>query len=199
MNRQLLTVFLWLVNNAALANACAISDQPAPNDTAKALHTSKLNEVMQCDPADPGNDQSPCNTFAGKGLTLVYGYSDFKTATGYLDAKHIGTFVASSERWVDVGTVFDAANNACAQSLANTGRAVVAVQSTTTDLHGHIALVLPGTLTKSGTWNMPVANSASFFYEKPFKSYVNEPLSKSFSPANAAKAEFYYRKLDGEP
>lgn len=199
MRQHLLVALLCLSTSVALATACPVPIQTTPSNTANALRTSKLNDLMKCDPADPGNDQSPCNTFAGKGIELVYGYSDFKTSTGYLDAKHIATFVASSDRWVDAGTVFDATNNVCAQSLANTGHAVVAVQMSSADPHGHIALVLPGALVKSGKWNMPVANSASFFIGQPLRGYVNDMLSNAFSPTNAAQAEFYYRKLDGQP
>ena len=59
--------------------------------------------------------------------------------------------------------------------------------------------VMPGDLAQSGTWHMLVANSASFFLDKPLKGYINDMLSKAFSPANAVPAKFFYRKLDGQP
>jgi hypothetical protein len=164
-----------------------------PEDLAKGLGISKLSQLLVCSEDDPMNDQSPCNTFAGRGLSAIYSINDFQTDSGYLDANHIVDYVRGSDNWVSVGPVFDADNNLCAQALANKAYPVIAVMQAAD--HGHIALVLPGEVTQSTTWGFPAAFSASFMLGHPESAYVGGPLSKAFGVDNAKQAEFFYRKL----
>jgi hypothetical protein len=91
-----------------------------------------------------------------------------------------------------LGTVFNEANNLCAQSAANAGWPVIALLKAAG--HGHVALVIPGQPTVSNSWGMLTANSASFFLDKPTSVYLNKGLSSAFGPTNAQKAVFFYRK-----
>jgi hypothetical protein len=168
-----------------------------PTDLGSQLAISKLSRLLTCSADDPLNDQSPCNTFASRGLESIYSVSDFKKGTGYLSANGIWDFVTASSRWVLVGGVFDQDNNLCAQALANRAYPVIAVMKASG--HGHIALVIPGAAEKSPKWNMIAAYSASFLYEHPESAYVGGLLSKAFGPENAKNAKFFYRKFDGEP
>jgi hypothetical protein len=109
-----------------------------------------------------------------------------------LSANQIYENVSTSAKWDEIGSVYDEENNYCAQTLANKAYPVVAVMKGVD--HGHIALVIPGSSTRSSGWNMYVANSASFFIGRPDMVYVGGPLSKVFGPANAQQALFFYRK-----
>ena len=48
--------------------ACPVDPANTPSEAAKRLAISKLGALLKCDPKDPLNDRSPCNTFASKGL-----------------------------------------------------------------------------------------------------------------------------------
>jgi hypothetical protein len=194
LHRFFISALIAFPFTAIAACPVPVPVQSTQSDAAKKLPISKLNQFLKCDASDPVNDQSPCNTFAGKGLEALYGVNDFKTPTGYLSANQIADFVASSDHWVALGAVFDEDNNICAQATANQGYPVIAVMKGT--VHGHVAMVLPGELARSGTWGFLAANSASFLFEHPDKVYVSGPLSKAFGPDNAKNATFYYRKID---
>lgn len=190
MHRALALVAL-LSFSAAFA-ACPVAVQNQPTDAANKLAVKKLGALLACDPNDPINDQSPCNTFASKGLEAIYGVTDFKTAAGtHQSANEIHATVKKSTRWKEIGAVLDDDNALCAQSAANAALPVIAV--ITGSPHGHIALIIPGEPFKSPTWGKFAPKSASFFYNSPGKGYVNEPLSKAFQPAEAKNTTYYYR------
>jgi hypothetical protein len=184
----LLLLFLPTIGTAD----CPLPLTSVESTQAKQLAMNKLNQFLQCDPKDPINDQSPCNTFAARGLEAIYAVTDFKTAAGFLSANAIADYVAHNEKWVSLGGVFNEDNNLCAQVVANSVYPVIAVMKAAG--HGHIAVVIPGEPQKSTTWKFLAANSASFFYESPGSAYVGGPLSKAFGPTHAQKALFYYRK-----
>ena len=177
---------------AQVIAGCPVPVQNTPSQAAKQLAIAKLGPLLACKPDDPINDQSPCNTFASKGLEAIYGVIDFKTGPNqFMSANKIHEKIKSSSKWKAIGTVFNVDNGLCAQSASNAAMPVVAVM--TGNPHGHIALVTPGEPQKSGTWNMLVPMSASFFYKEPSKAYLDGPLSKAFGPANASNATYYYR------
>ena len=138
------------------------------------------------------NDQSPCNTFAARGLESIYRVSDFKTATGYFSANAIWDYVNASSDWVSLGGVFNEDNNLCAQAMANQAAPVIAVRKAPGN--GHIALVIPGDPERSGSWNMLAAYSASFLFHHPDQAYVGGPLSKAYTKDDAKTAVFFYRR-----
>jgi hypothetical protein len=152
-----------------------------------------LSQFLVCGADDPINDQSPCNTFASKGLEAIYGVTDFKTGTNtHMSANQIADKVASGGNWRKIGPLLDDDNALCAQAAANAAYPVVAVMKGTK--HGHIALVIPGEPKKAQSWDGTLApNSASFFHKKPQDVYINGPMNKAFGKANAATATYYYR------
>jgi hypothetical protein len=191
---QRLAWLLMLMSQTIGAVTCPVPPTSIESARAKQLALNKLNQFLQCDPDDPINDQSPCNTFAARGLAAIYSVTDFQTTLGFLSANAIADYVAHHGKWVAFGMVFDENNNLCAQALANSAYPVIAVMQATG--HGHIALIIPGEPQQSSTWRLLTANSASFFYEKPATAYVGGPLSKAFDPAHARNAVFYYRNAD---
>ncbi|WP_133303184.1 hypothetical protein [Cupriavidus lacunae] len=193
MKKIVLTV-LGIATATSVAAQCPVPPANAPSAAAKQLAISKLGQYLKCESNDPINDQSPCNTFASRGLESIYGVTDFKSSggTAHQSANQMwDTVNASGSKWQKLGSVFDEQNNLCAQSMANAGWPVIALLKATG--HGHVALVIPGEPQTSGTWGMLVANSASFFLDKPASAYLNKPLSSAFGPVNAKSASFFYR------
>jgi hypothetical protein len=178
----------------SLASAqCPVPPANAPSAEANRLAIDKLGQFLKCEAKGPLNDQSPCNTFASRGLEAVYGVKDFKSGDGtHQTANQMWDKVnGSGSKWKKLGSALDEQNNLCAQSIANAGRAMIVLLQAPG--HGHVALILPGEPKKSDSWGMLVANSASFFLNKPASAYLNRPLSNAFSKGDAQKAAFFYR------
>lgn len=184
------------VSGVAMA-ACPVPPRSNPTDLSNRLPIAKLTPLLSCRSDDPLSDQSPCNIFAAKGLEALYSINDFKSGDKYMSASQIFDYVSSSPNWGKIGTLFDIDSNLCAQAAANQAYPVIAVMKASP--HGHIALIIPGTVSNSGTWGMNVANSASFFIGQPDKSYISGPISKAFQPDNAKKAIVFYRKIIWSP
>jgi len=140
--------------------------------------TNMLTQFLQCD--DPLDDISPCNKFVSEALESAYKVKDFYSSSKnrHLLANEIYDYLGNSDKWTLLGKASDqsALNNA--QGYANLKKAVVAVYKGETN--GHIALILPGNLSQSGTWSLKMPNSASFFIHKPQKSYISKKLSYAF-------------------
>lgn len=172
---------------------CPVSPVNIPSANAEKVMVSKLGQFLKCDTNDPLNDQSPCNTFASRGLEAMYGVDDFKLGeNSYQSANQMWAFVNSPDsKWQKLGQVFNEQNNLCAQSMVNTGWPVIALLQASG--HGHVALVIPGEVQSSSSWGMLVANSASFFLNKVDSVYLSKPLSNAFGVDSAQKAIFFYR------
>jgi hypothetical protein len=170
---------------------CPVPMNSAFNQGDQDRAISVLGAYFVCSAGDPGNDQSPCNTFAGRGLEAIYNVTDFKTATGYMLANQILDFVSHSDAWHKIGPVLDADNNLCAQAAVNQGHPTVAVSPG--DPHGHIAMAIPGLPVQASKWNILTVNSASFLYNKPAQSYLGGPLSGAWKKEDAVNAVFYFR------
>ncbi|MGB3251655.1 hypothetical protein [Buttiauxella gaviniae] len=185
---------LFLITSNVVFSQCPVAPINQPNDEARKLSVNGLSKFMVCHSGDR-EDRSPCNTFASQGLSSIWGISDFGTDNNtFLSANQIWEKVNSSgSKWSSLGDVFDEDNNLCAQSLANSGWAVIAVMKGTNNGHGHVALVIPGELQKVPSWGMLAANSASFLLDEPTKGYISKPLSFAFSKTKASEARFFYQ------
>lgn len=125
-----------------------------------------------------------CIHFTSEALCRFYEIDDFKEGEEYESYKVIRDKIANlSSGWDCVGDASDQNALEKAQDLANTGRAVVALDP---DKNYHVAIILPGNLKKSGTWGIKCPNSASYFRHKK-KAYFNKPLSHSYSTPKGIK------------
>ena len=125
-----------------------------------------------------------CIHFTSEAICRFYEIDDFKNGDTYESYKVIRDKIASlSVDWDYVGDAGDQKALEEAQDLANTGRAVVALDP---DKNYHVAVILPGNLKKSGTWGLECPNSASYFRHK-IKAYFNKPLSHSYSSPKGIK------------
>ena len=192
-NKFIICAITMAIANIAAAT-CPVAPANMPSVEANQLAINKLGQFFKCAANDPLNDQSPCNTFASRGLEAIYGVMDFKTADNkHLSANQMWDKVnAPGSKWAKLGKVFDEDNNLCAQSMTNSAWPVIALMRAVE--HGHVALIIPGEPKKSNSWNMLAANSASFFLGKPDSVYLNKPISSAFGPDNAKQAVFFYRK-----
>lgn len=193
MKNIILSIMVITTSSIAVAQ-CPVPPANTPSTAAKQLAISRLGQFLKCEANDPLNDQSPCNTFASRGLEAIYGVKDFKSGEKtHQSANQMWDSVNDPRsRWLKLGSVFDEQNNLCVQSIANNGWPVIALLQTSIG-HGHVALVIPGEPQKSSSWGILAANSASFFLGKPVSAYLNMPLSNAFGAANAQKASFFYR------
>jgi hypothetical protein len=63
--------------------------------------------------------------------------------------------------------------------------------------HGHVALILEGKMSYSGSWKANVPNSASFLYKNPQASYVGKSLSFAFRAEHRPTVRIFVRdKVD---
>jgi hypothetical protein len=137
-----------------------------------------LSEFLACQ--TPIDDRSPCNYFLARAAKRVYGVDDFLKSTDTpMSANEIAFFVASDSKWTSLGKCDFQYNLDQAQGYANLKKPVIAVYSS--QPHGHVALVLPGSSATSKTWQLKVPNSASFPLDNPGNAYVGGPLSKAFA------------------
>jgi hypothetical protein len=94
-----------------------------------------------------------CNQFVN-GVAKSLSYFSFwpSSSVNPMLANEIFAWVWSSSEWTNIdGTV--------AQSHANTGAFVIAVQQD--EPHGHVCVIRPGTMTSSGKWNKMVPKCAN--------------------------------------
>lgn len=147
--------------------------------------TWSINQLISCEKAI--DDRSPCNYFVGRALDSIYDIKDFKTGEDkWFSANQIESFVKQhTEKWKLIGNGNDQNALAQAQADANSGAALIAVSEGSS--HGHVALILGGTLKKSDKLNLYMPNSASMFLDKPSASYIGKHLGFAFSDPSKVK------------
>ena len=138
---------------------------------------------------------SPCNVFLAKALKLLFGIADFEfpgLPAQFLGANDIARYVAAHpEQWMLLGPASSQIALERAQTYANLNTPVIAVYTSVP--HGHVAVVLPGSLQYSGQWNLHTPNSASVFLNRPHKSYVGLTLSNAFQASDLSRVKIYSR------
>jgi len=153
-----------------------------------------LYEFVAC--RTPIDDRSPCNFFLARAVKTVYGIDDFfkrESPETPMSANEIGLFVRQSNDWTGLGAGDSQYSLTQAEGYSNLKKAVIAVYSA--EPNGHVALILPGSLTYSDKWNLKVPNSASFFLDEPNKSYIGKPLSSAFGPDKKAAVKIFGRNF----
>jgi hypothetical protein len=136
-----------------------------------------------------------CNIFVGRVLQSAYGISDFvvtppRPQQPFYTANEIGTLLQSGVwgGWTDIGTADSQDVLSKSKALADAGKLVIAVwQNPNSNLPGHVALIGPGPLTPSASWELNTPVAASFFLNQPLKAFLGQPLACAFgSDKNSA-------------
>lgn len=173
--------------------AVTFSGAQSLNDNWENELKQALEQFKNCDDTDE-QGVSPCNKFVGNALKTVYKVNDFYSESShrYMLISEISDFVSGSDKWTMLGPAYDQNALKRAQDLANSKKAVVAVYLDENNI-GHVSLVLPGSLKKSGIWGFEVPNSASFFTGEPENSYVGKSLSYAFGRRHIKDVKLYAR------
>jgi len=135
-----------------------------------------LQEFLNCN-----EGPQVCSKFLGKSLNTVYKINDFYSSKSgrYMTAGEIAAFLKDNKQWSTLGHSYDQKVLAEAQDRANAKKAVVAVYMNGEGL-GHVVVITPGALQRSGSWGLDVPNAASFFATQPDRSFVDKSLSFAF-------------------
>jgi hypothetical protein len=147
-----------------------------------------------------------CNTFAVAALDALFvGVNDLKSGGKAMSANDIAKHLAKSDSgWESLGNANVQNVLARAAQKASEGFPVVAViDRSAAGANGHIALILPGELKRSG-WtnggtNLDVPNSTAAFQGEPGKRYLFCRLSRAFSKDEAKNVVIYSRKTKPAP
>lgn len=123
-------------------------------------------------------DERECNHFTAEAICRFYQIEDFKKEDQYVSYREIKDVVTlNGGSWEPIGLATNQEDLEKAQQNANDSRATIAFDPLKSN---HVAIILPGKMSKSGQWGLEVPNSASFFVHK-VDSYINKGLSYSFS------------------
>lgn len=143
--------------------------------------TTSIEAFKECDQTLQ-NGVNPCGKYIGESVNLVYNVNDFYSEKlgRYLSVTEIIEYLNTGNEWVSLGKATDQIALTEAQNLANSQNAVIAAYLGE-DKTGHVSIILPGTLTKSGAWGMEAPNSVSFFIANKGKSYLDKGLSYAFN------------------
>jgi hypothetical protein len=177
------TVGMMFVLGAAQSQECKKTDYSADQQ-------KYLNDALTKFAACPLPLEASCRATLAQALEHIYSLNDFGSEPKFMTPAEISKKVAGDANWSHLGSASDQNALKSAQDNANCGKAVVAVLAS--ESGGHVAIVLPGSLSHSGGWKLDVPNSASFFTHNPSKSFAGKPLSFSFPKSEGI--ELYARK-----
>ena len=144
-----------------------------------------LEEFIKC------RESGACSNYVGESLKKVYNINDFYSSAEkrYLRTSEISELVSKNDKWTLLGRSFEQSALEEAQKSANARKAVYMSESG----FGHVVLIVPGSLTTSGSWGLKVPNAASFHAADPEKSFVEKGLSFAFTKSMMKDVFLYVR------
>ncbi|MCH2196778.1 hypothetical protein [Kordia sp.] len=127
-------------------------------------------------------NRNDCRNSITKMITEFYNIGDFRAKDGgFIIYDSIQPIVKRSNDWTRLGDANDQEALNKAQQAANNGKATIAVDVSQT--YGQVAMIIPGKLTKSGSWKLNVPNAAALVNYNAEKSFMNKSLSYAFKSA----------------
>lgn len=153
-----------------------------------------MSEYLNCSKSEDEKSLE-CVKYSGGSLETVYKVNDFflPSKGRHMTNSEIAAFLMESKKWSLLGQGFEQKALKEASERANAKKAVVAVYLNSEGI-GHMAVILPGELARSGSWGLEVPNSASFFAGQPEKSYVEKGLSYAFERSALKHVKLYARE-----
>jgi len=127
-------------------------------------------------------NRNDCRNSITKMITEFYNIGDFRAKDGgFVIYDSIQPIIKRSNDWTRLGNANDQEALSKAQQAANNGKATIAVDLSQT--YGQVAMIIPGKLTKSGSWKLNVPNAAALVNYNAEKSFMNKSLSYAFKSA----------------
>jgi hypothetical protein len=124
-------------------------------------------------------NRNDCRNSITEMISDFYKIDDFKNASGVYEIyDSIQPIVKRSNAWTKLGNASDQEVLNKAQQAANAGNATIAIDVSQT--YGQVAMIIPGKLTKSGSWKLQVPNTAALVNYSADKSFMNKSLSYAF-------------------
>jgi hypothetical protein len=175
-----------------LATTVSVFGQKINSQWKNTLSTS-IETFKKCEiKTDAGINQ--CSTAISESINKVYMIDDFysKEKERFMTSNEIIANLKTSNQWKLLGYAYEQNILTQAQEYANVNKAVLAVYQNEEQL-GNVSLILPGELSKSGSWGFDVPNSATFFVNDPNRSYLDKALSYAYSRSIIRKVSIYGR------
>ena len=132
-----------------------------------------------------------CRTYTSELISTVYEIENLKTSSGYMSTNLLAQHIENSKEWTLLGPAYKTEVLQDAQKRANEEKAVVAVYVDELGQLMHVAVILPGEMTASGTWGMQVPNSVSLALYDSDHSFVNKGLSYAFKKHMLLRVKIY--------
>lgn len=127
-------------------------------------------------------NRNDCRNSITKMITEFYNIGDFRAKDGgFVIYDSIQPIVKRSNDWVKLGAASNQEVLDKAQQAANKGKATLAIDVSET--YGQVAMIIPGKLTKSGSWNLQVPNAAALVNYDAEKSFMDKSLAYAFKSA----------------
>lgn len=127
-------------------------------------------------------NRNDCRNSITKMITEFYNIGDFRAKDGgFVVYDSIQPIVKRSNDWVKLGAASNQEVLDKAQQAANEGKATLAIDVSET--YGQVAMIIPGKLTKSGSWNLQVPNAAALVNYDAEKSFMDKSLAYAFKSA----------------
>jgi hypothetical protein len=127
-------------------------------------------------------NRNDCRNSITKMITEFYNIGDFRAKDGgFVIYDSIQPIVKLSNDWVKLGAASNQEVLDKAQQAANEGKATLAIDVSET--YGQVAMIIPGKLTKSGSWNLQVPNAAALVNYDAEKSFMDKSLAYAFKSA----------------
>lgn len=125
---------------------------------------------------ETAENELQCKYFISKAIDDYFGVKDFKLDGQYIDFENILFTVRSNGKWKSIGFANKQASLDEAQMLANEGKPVLAIHTTTK--FGHVVIVMPGKLEKAMNWGgLNCPQVASFFMIQDLESFVDKSMA----------------------
>lgn len=129
---------------------------------------------------ETAENELQCKYFIAKAIDDYFGVKDFMVNGNYADFENILFMIKSNTKWKSLGPANAQKSLDEAQRIANLGKPVLAIQ--TTSKFGHVVIVMPGKQEKAMSWgNLNCPQVASFFMIQDYESFVDKSIAFAWS------------------
>ncbi len=136
-------------------------------------------------------ERTQCRNQITKVISETYHISDFEDSKlGYVLYDSIRPIIERSNKWRRLGSALQ--QNNIDKAMDNTNNGGLSLIIDTSQVYGHVVMVVPGKATKSSSWNLQLPTVLSLLNYKPEKSFNDKSLSYALKKSN--DLQVYIRK-----